>query len=471
MVLQNEPLGGPQLALSTTRLVAPHGDIFLHTMQGNIEGLQDLFSRGRASPYDMTCNYGWTALHYAVAYKQLDVCEFLIKAAGARPSLMDFERQSPGDLAYRQIHFENIDESSSDRLKTLFDEDEWLEQKQFTVFHKVVLNLLEHQHTLEDQLKLSAKDIHQRDSDGRDPLSWAAERGDIHALTTLLQYGGRVNDKDHDGNRPLHYAAKASEPNALQLLLANGANPSAVNHRGQTALDWVSFFQDDPIYLEAMLAYPDVDVNCASNLDITPACNAAFRGHARMLIALIAAGANINHRPKGNTGLLYDCISLNDHRVLRVLIDHAQACELNISMLLNDARDTCLHVLARHADLETARIFLIALREGTLNCAGLSTNNVNKDGLTPGEILASRLGNKPDVGEKGEDDGLAAIVVVRDILDLVDLENLERTSQWSITESATSSQYHDTFELLPQVEDGNLKDFAISIACEEILVI
>lgn len=57
---------GPELTLKSMRMVAPSSPVFSYAVQGNLEKIQDLFSRGLASPYDVASNNGRTPLHVSL---------------------------------------------------------------------------------------------------------------------------------------------------------------------------------------------------------------------------------------------------------------------------------------------------------------------------------------------------------------------------------------------------------------------
>lgn len=62
-VIVSNRLCGPQLSLVTPRVVPNTSDIMFHAFAGNIDGIARLFERGLASPFDITDNFGYTALH------------------------------------------------------------------------------------------------------------------------------------------------------------------------------------------------------------------------------------------------------------------------------------------------------------------------------------------------------------------------------------------------------------------------
>ena len=68
---------------------------------------------------------------------------------------------------------------------------------------------------------------------GETPLMMAALRGNVPAMTRLIERGAQVN---RDGWTPLHYAASSPSPQAVQLLLDQGAQVDARAPNGTTPL-------------------------------------------------------------------------------------------------------------------------------------------------------------------------------------------------------------------------------------------
>ena len=99
---------GPQMALSSTRIIPNYSDIFNFAMTGDLSGIKDLFKSNLASRFDATSNYGYTALHYAIDYGYFELCDFLLKS-GARNGILDFSNRSATDLAYSKLCTSDID--------------------------------------------------------------------------------------------------------------------------------------------------------------------------------------------------------------------------------------------------------------------------------------------------------------------------------------------------------------------------
>lgn len=111
----------------------------------------------------------------------------------------------------------------------MFKKDQWFEERQFSIPHKIVLDLLPTSQSLEQERSASTSTIDLADSEGRTPLSWAAERGNALAVKTLLRYGASLSSKSITSMTPLHYAAKATASACLDILLDNRASVTARN--------------------------------------------------------------------------------------------------------------------------------------------------------------------------------------------------------------------------------------------------
>ncbi|KAI4280845.1 MAG: hypothetical protein L6R38_004121 [Xanthoria sp. 2 TBL-2021] len=75
---------GPQVSLSMLRRVPDSAPCVKFALDGNIDGLKDLFKRGLASPKDVSSTRGYSILRWALYGKQYQTCKFLVNA-GADP--------------------------------------------------------------------------------------------------------------------------------------------------------------------------------------------------------------------------------------------------------------------------------------------------------------------------------------------------------------------------------------------------
>ena len=66
-VIVSNRLCGPQLSLVVPRVVPSTSDIMSYAFAGNIDGIARLFESRLASPFDVSENFGYTALHVSDA--------------------------------------------------------------------------------------------------------------------------------------------------------------------------------------------------------------------------------------------------------------------------------------------------------------------------------------------------------------------------------------------------------------------
>ncbi|KAL8773915.1 MAG: hypothetical protein Q9209_001345 [Squamulea sp. 1 TL-2023] len=232
-VLLSNRVDGPRLTLVIPRVVSNTSDIFFHAFSGNIDAIAKLFQAGLASPCDISGMWGYSALHYALDRGHLDLCRFLLKA-GARPEITDIEERSVTDMAWNKICLKKVSNSEVEQLEEIFKKDDWFEERQFTPIHKIVLDLVPSSRNLEGELFMSTKDINTTDAEGRTPLSWAAELGNLPAndetfVNALLDHGADINERDYYGSTALSGAVFMNQFHSARCLLERGASTGTYN--------------------------------------------------------------------------------------------------------------------------------------------------------------------------------------------------------------------------------------------------
>lgn len=115
--------------------------------------------------------------------------------------------------------------AQSNKLIELFPlSDGGLDERQFSRLHKIVLGMLPN--SLKEDLEISTSSINEGDNLGRTPLFWAASRGDIEAVSLLLEYGADPKISGNTG--PLHAAGGGGHSEILKMLLDKGAHPDSL---------------------------------------------------------------------------------------------------------------------------------------------------------------------------------------------------------------------------------------------------
>ena len=74
-----------------------------------------------------------------------------------------------------------------------------------------------------------------KDNDGMALIHWAADRGDVAVVATLLDLGVDVDETDDEGQTALHFAASCGHLEVAELLLDRHADVGVCDQNGQTA--------------------------------------------------------------------------------------------------------------------------------------------------------------------------------------------------------------------------------------------
>ncbi|KAL8717704.1 MAG: hypothetical protein Q9225_005081 [Loekoesia sp. 1 TL-2023] len=374
-VIISNHVNGPQLSLVVPRIVPNTSDIFSQSFAGNIDAVAKLIQAGLASPCDINGMWGYTPLHYALDRGHMELCRFLLKA-GARAEITDIEDSSVTDMAWNKICLKKVSSKEAEELEGMFKKDGWFEERQFTTLHKTILGLLPTPQDLQRELSMSTKNIEVADSEGRTPLSWAAELGNLSAVQILLQYGAACSSKSINGMTPLHYAAKASSPACLHALLENGAPVSAKNKWNQSPLNIASYSQNDESFINPLLDH-GADINERDVYGSSALSCAVFMNQYHTARCLLARGASVGTK---DLNVMNDSIENNSHECTSLLLNS----RANLSTA-NIHGETSLHALARRGDLRSIELFQAAELEG------LDAEAKTNERLTPWDVMTQRV--------------------------------------------------------------------------------
>ncbi|KAL8752310.1 MAG: hypothetical protein Q9184_005776, partial [Pyrenodesmia sp. 2 TL-2023] len=374
-VILSNRIDGPQLSLVVPRIVPDTSDIFALCVAGNINAVAKLLGSGLASPCDVRASWGYTPVQIAIDRGHWDLCHFLLKA-GARMEITDLEENSVPDLAWNKICLKRVTDQDAVELENMFKKDDWFEEKQFTLLHKIVLGLRSPQRDLEEELSASTRDIDTPDSENRTPLSWAAELGNLSAVQTLLQHGTNMFSKSINGNTPLHYATKAPGSDCLNTLLKHGAPVNAKNKWKQSPLSFASYFQNDESFINPLLDR-GADINERDCYGSTALINAVFMNHCRTARCLLERGAVSG---TNELNVMNDAIENNSHAWISLLLEY----KANISTANADG-ETSLHVLGRRGDHCSVQLLQSAQLDG------LDPEARTNEGRTAWDVMEQRF--------------------------------------------------------------------------------
>ena len=206
------------------------------------------------------------------------------------------------------------------------------------------------------------------------PLSMAATNGNAAIIERLLTAGADPNSAGPGGETALMTAARTGVVEAIQALLGAGADPNARETlRGQTALMWAAVENNAPAIkvltqagadlharshgprtpVEKTAAKPRVgyDRKGEPRIDsFTPLLFAAQLGRIEAILALVAAGANVNDTAEDGTSALVFAVTNAQWEAASVLVDLGADPEASVQGW------TPLHQLARIRGLSNGRL-------------------------------------------------------------------------------------------------------------------
>lgn len=317
----HQPRIGPQFGLSTLRRVSTSAQCVNFALNGNIDGLKDLFKRGLASPRDVSTTRGYTVVRWAICGKQYQTCKFVFNAGAnsdCRP--IAASDNSPRNKAHQLLLMGGLSEDAVEALRCLTQGGDYIDEQYHTVLHRIILGLS--MATLEEEIRLHPEDVNTTDVMGRTPFAWAACPGDDQAIVTLLSHSADVDTLDVQHSGVVGHAADRSYATCVRLLLEDGADPdvaSAHGYRVGNVLTVAARNASDPLVLKTLDIGANVD-SCGID-GMTALIHASRRDNASFATLLLECGANINATSAAGQTLLTTAVANNSHNILRLLLD------------------------------------------------------------------------------------------------------------------------------------------------------
>ena len=135
------------------------------------------------------------------------------------------------------------------------------------------------------------------------PLTAAAYNGNDRIVAGLLAHGAKADAPDATGKTPIIYAAARGFTPVVRRLLAAGVDAKRAYGNDLTALMWAAGYEDgfgerDALDTVALLLDSGAPIDATDNRGRTALMIAAERGHAAVVGALLARGADPAMRDK-----------------------------------------------------------------------------------------------------------------------------------------------------------------------------
>lgn len=233
----------------------------------------------------------------------------------------------------------------------MFDDSDFLETRQFSVLHKIVLGLLPSKDLAVD-LQASTAQIDDVDLSGRTCMSWAAARSDLKSVETLLAHRAKLDKCDNTGHYPLHYAALAQDPCCVQVLLDHHAKVDCKNSNGETPLHMACRGDDERFIVPLLEA--GADINAGGSENETALMCAVRNGRLKTAKLLLDRGADANAKTIWGVTALVICVIYGNPAMLEFLLSRPE-----VDILSTDINGrTILHHAASHGTVENVTVLL-----------------------------------------------------------------------------------------------------------------
>ncbi|KAG8529125.1 uncharacterized protein KY384_005760 [Bacidia gigantensis] len=293
--------------------------------------------------------------------------------------------RSPLELAWIKILGKSFEHETQQEMEQIFSDRDCLEEMGFSILHQIVLGIKTS--SLVDYISNNPGCVNNTDSHGRTALSWAAQRGMLETVKSLLEFGANPNLCTPRGHSPLMYAAEARNPDCLQPLLEKGADVTQCDVEGQTPLHYAAGHRSDLAYYRPLME-GNSDPNWATIPGMTPLTTVILEGHNDAMEYLVEKGADTNLKGHDERSPAFYAVEYNNVPALKYLFGKgANFTGASLSY------PSIAHVAAYHAKVETLRVltaFRLTLRD--VDC-------VDNEGLAIPQIVDKRLRDGLNVEE------------------------------------------------------------------------
>lgn len=345
------------------------------------EKLPDIVSKliaGRADLEAVDSN-GFTALAYAMKAKDEAMIQLLTEAGAKPPQFVEGSRELAWITAAKNGTLQRLLELLAAGVAVDAKYSSSTDPEEVTALAvaaeqgrlEIVRWLLQQGATVDEPCGNSGEDAK------RTALMHAARGGNVEVVTALIEAGATVTARDKCKATPLHYAAEFGHDDVIRLLVKAGAQVDATGRAGTPLMVAAGGGLIDAV--RALLELK-ANPNAKTKDGYTALFNAAGEGHAEVVKALLAAGADVAGGGAGITPL--EVASTGGHQaVVALLVKAQQNSKSGPAASKSDGEALLSAVMSGKAEVIQ-----------TLLDAGADPNAKNVDSFTP-LMAAVRVGN------------------------------------------------------------------------------
>ena len=237
-------------------------------------------------------------------------------------------------------------------LSCVIQGSNFIDEEGYTQIHRVILGLS--MESLGEVISMHPESIDAIDARGRTPLTWAASRGDEHAISLLLEAGADPNTFDNYGDSAITHAAENDRNGCVRILLEANADLIPVPPAGKTLIGAVNHTTRYASKVSSLKQLLDsgAEVDPCTLEGWTPLINVARLDKVDFARLLLDYGANINATSTFGQTPLTTVITYNSHNVLRLLLERWR----EFGTCPRHQGPNLLQIAALHADMETINI-------------------------------------------------------------------------------------------------------------------
>ena len=336
--------GGFKFSMRAPRVIDRSHPLWVYAKSGNIRGVQALFSRGIASPFDEDFD-GCSALMNMAWRDNVDMVQLLLQQE-ADPLIPDQAGRTASNMPWTSALTGRLGDEGTSRVAILLKDEDYQDVMGFSPLHEIVIDLTPGNLRSDMVSRDLVRFINEVDARGKTPLLWAVLLDKLDAVEILVSTGASVHILDKRGKSVLHYVRSVK---VLQYLLDAGADVHiASRHCRNTALHEIAI-RDDYFEVVDVLAEAGAPIDTPTNFGQTPLYYAISYGHTQIAKRLIELGANVNalyHATQCSATM--EAIETNHHEIMPWLLKRNADC-----IRTNSKGQTILHQTAHFASPKT----------------------------------------------------------------------------------------------------------------------